>query len=235
MKTPASTVRLWAEDLFALFVPRRCAGCDGPLMRFEEVLCLGCQQELPFTRFHEDPDNRVEQQFKGKVRLEAASALLHFASAGMVQRMLHRMKYAQDQEAARFLGALMAKDLMQSPRFAAVQAVLAVPLHPAKLRKRGYNQSQLLVDGLVGQWPKANPKHALVRAEATTTQTRKGRLDRWTNVKEAFAITDPAALRGVHVLLVDDVVTTGATLEACATALLQLPGTRVSVFAAACA
>ncbi len=235
VKTPRSTLRLWAEDLFGLFIPRRCAGCDDTLMRFEEVLCTGCITELPFTRFHEDPRNRVEQLFMGKVELEAASALLHFAAGGMVQRILHRVKYAHDLEAGQLLGGLMARDLAGSARFATVDALLAVPLHAAKERKRGYNQSQLLVDGIREEWGRDNPKHALRRAERTTTQTRKGRMDRWRNVKDAFVVADPAALQGRHVLLIDDVVTTGATIEACALAMSELPGTRVSVFAAACA
>lgn len=235
VKTRQSTLRLWAEDLMGLFMPRRCAGCDTTLLRFEEVLCTGCMAELPFTRFHEDPANRVEQLFLGKAPLHAASALLHFSATGMVQRLLHRIKYAQDTEAAALLGRLMAADLQASARFASVEAVLAVPLHPSKQRKRGYNQSQLLVDGLCATWGKANPKHALRRVESTSTQTRKGRMERWRNVKDAFEVADPGALEQRHVLLVDDVVTTGATIEACAAALNAVPGARVSVFAAACA
>lgn len=204
-------------------------------MRFEDCLCLGCLEELPRTRFHDDPDNRVEQQFKGKVPLVAASAMLHFSSTGMVQRILHRIKYAQDLEVARLLGRLMGEELAASKRFADVDAVLAIPLHPAKQRQRGYNQSQLLVDGMLETWPKENPKHALVRHTRTATQTKRGRLDRWRNVKDAFVLRDADALAGKHVLLVDDVVTTGATIEGCIGAIAAAPDTRVSVFTAACA
>lgn len=233
--TLGGTILLWASDFVALFLPRRCAGCDTTLMRFEECLCLGCLEELPRTRFHDDPDNRVEQQFKGKVPLVAASALLHFSNGGIVQRVLHRIKYAQDMDAARMLGRLMAEDLKESVRFADVDAILAIPLHPAKERKRGYNQSQLLVEGMLEVWPKANPKKALVRSSRTATQTKRGRWDRWRNVKDAFELRDMDALTGKHVLLVDDVVTTGATIEGCALALRDVPGVRVSVFTAACA
>lgn len=233
--TPGSTIGLWLTDLWGLFVPRRCAGCDTTLMRFEECLCLYCLEELPRTRFHDDPSNRVEQLFRGKAQLAAASALLHFSASGMVQRILHRIKYNEDREAARFLGRLMAEDLKASKRFSDVDALLAVPLHPEKLRKRGYNQSQLLVDGMREAWPKDNPTHALVRMVHTASQTRRGRLDRWQNVKDAFDLRDAEALADKHVLLVDDVVTTGATIEGCAIALRQAPGVRISVFAAACA
>jgi ComF family protein len=230
-----STLRLWAEDLAALFAPRCCAACDTPLMRFEDVLCSGCMNDLPFTRFHEDPANRVQRLFHGRADLHACSAMLHFTSAGMVQRMLHRIKYANDRDAARFLGRLMGAELERSGRFADVDVVLAVPLHPAKERKRGYNQSQLVVDGMIEAWPKANPRHALTRAARTATQTRRGRIDRWANVKDAFVARQGEELAGKHVLLVDDVITTGATIEACALALKQSGAQQVSVFAIACA
>ena len=235
MKTRVSTFRLWAEDFASLFAPRCCAACDTVLMRFEEVLCTGCLNELPRTRFHEDPANRVQRLFHGRVELQACSAWLHFTGTGMVQRVLHRIKYANDQDAARFLGRLMGEELKLSERFTGVDAVLAVPLHPSKERKRGYNQSQLVVDGMLEAWPRANPRHALARTSRTATQTKRGRLDRWSNVKDAFVVADGPALAGKHILLVDDVVTTGATIEACALALREAGTAEVSVFAIACA
>jgi ComF family protein len=225
----------WLSDLAALFLPRRCAGCDTALMRFEPGLCLGCLSDLPQTRFHEDPDNPVEQLFRGKVPLASASAFLYFYRSGSVQHMLHRLKYKHDRDIGLLLGRMMGEVLKTSPRFATVDTLVAVPLHPRKERARGYNQSQVIIDGMLRTWPLAAPRHALVRTTATRSQTRKGRLERWLNVKEVFTVRDHTELAGRHVLLVDDVVTTGSTLEACALALLALPGTRVSVFTAACA
>lgn len=230
-----ATAARWISDLAALFVPRRCAGCDTTLLRFEECLCLGCEEELPRTRFHEDPANRVEQLFWGKVQLEAASALLHFARTGMVQHMLHRIKYQQDRETGLFLGKLMGEELKASPRFATVDTLLAVPLHRKKERVRGYNQAQLLVDGMRAVWPLPSVGKELMRVVRTPSQTKRGRLDRWLNVKEAFHLPDPEALRGKHVLIIDDVVTTGATIEGCVHALRAVPDLRVSLFTAACA
>ena len=233
---PRSSIpALWLADLVALFLPRRCAGCDGTLLRFEECLCTTCLVDLPFTRFHEDPANRVEQIFWGKVPLVAASALLQFSTTGMVQRILHRMKYRQDLETGRHIGRLMGEALKGCVRFSDVDAVVAVPLHPRKQRQRGYNQSRLLVEGIMDVWPKEDPLKALQRTAFTASQTKRGRLDRWTNVKEAFAVKDPEALRDRHVLLVDDVVTTGATIEGCVKALYTVEGVRVSLFTAACA
>ncbi len=223
------------HDFVGLFLPRRCSACDGPLMRFEEALCLGCAEELPRTRFHDDEQNRVERLFQGKLRVEAASAFLHFSTDGMVQRMLHRLKYRGDDAIGRELGRRMARDLMGSRRFADVDVAIAVPLHPKKLHQRGYNQAQLLVDGMREEWPLKNVDDRLLRIVSTSTQTRRGRLDRWQNVRTAFAVENEEALTNAHVLLVDDVITTGATIEACARALESVPGVRISVFACACA
>ncbi|HRH39290.1 MAG TPA: phosphoribosyltransferase family protein [Flavobacteriales bacterium] len=228
-------IRTWISDFTSLFVPRRCAGCDTALLRFEECLCHACVHDLPFTYFHEDAANRVEQLFWGKTKLEAASALLHFAREGMVQRMLHRIKYGQDSETGLYLGRSMGEALATSARFSSVDTILAVPLHKRKQRSRGYNQSQLLVDGIREVWPKDAVGDELMRVVRTPSQTKRGRMDRWLNVKEAFHLPDPEALRGRHVLIVDDVVTTGATIEGCVRALDQVPDLKVSLFTAACA
>lgn len=222
-------------DFLGLFVPDRCAGCDTALMRGERCICFRCAHELPRTRFHDDAQNAVEQVFRGRLRLEAASAFLKFSPKGHVQHMLHRLKYKADREVGLELGRRMGQDLMTSRRFASVDTALAVPLHPAKLRMRGYNQAQVLVDGLCEVWPIANFGEGLLRIAHTATQTRRGRLDRWKNVKEAFQLQDSSPLQGKHVLIVDDVVTTGATIEACALALAAVPDLRISVFTCACA
>lgn len=218
-----------------LFFPRRCSACDGALLRAEASICLHCATDLPLTRFHDDPDNRVEQLFKGRLPLTAASALLHFTREGRVQRMLHALKYRGDREVGLDLGRRMAEAAMGSARFADVDLALAVPLHPRKERMRGYNQAQVLVDGMRQVWPLRKDRDRLLRIARTASQTRRGRMERWKNVHEAFALPDAEALRGAHVLLVDDVVTTGATIEACANVLLRVPGLRLSVFTCACA
>ncbi|HMC97019.1 MAG TPA: hypothetical protein VKG92_05165 [Flavobacteriales bacterium] len=229
-----ATPRLWASDFAALFLPRRCAGCDAGLMRFEQSICTACLRDLPRSRFHDDPQNPVERLFWGKVELASASSFLLFSSSGKVQRMLHRIKYAHDRATGLVLGRLMAEDLLTSSRFKDVDAYLPVPLHPRKERMRGYNQSQVLVDGMREVWDLPSTGRELMRVVRTPSQTRRGRLDRWLNVKEAFQLPDPEALRDRHVLLVDDVVTTGATIEGCAKALSVVPGIRISLYTAAC-
>lgn len=204
-------------------------------MRFERSLCSGCLRDLPRTRFHDDAQNPVERLFWGKVQLESASSFLTFSSSGMVQRILHRLKYAHDREAGLVLGRLMAKDLLASSRFKDVDAFLPVPLHPRKERMRGFNQSQVLVDGMREVWNLPSTGRELMRVVRTPSQTKRGRLDRWLNVKEAFQLPDPEALRDKHVLIIDDVVTTGATIEGCVKALSVVPGIRISLYTAACA
>lgn len=228
------TWRLWAHDLWGLVVPRRCAGCDDALLSFEGRLCAACLEDLPLTRFNGDPLNPVERLFHGKVELAAAGALLRFTAHGLVQRLLHRIKYKDDMDAARELGRLMGREISACERFAGADGIMAVPLHPRKRRARGYNQSELLCEGIREVLPLEPLHHLLRRVERTASQTRKGRLARWRNVMEAFEAPAPGALQGRHVLLVDDVATTGATLEACA-AVLIASGARVSVFTAACA
>lgn len=223
------------HDLAAVFLPRRCAGCDQGLMGGEQSICGNCVEDLPRLRACDDPFNRVEQVFRGRVQLHAASAFLQFTKDGMVQRMLHQLKYRGDEGVGLELGRRMAEEAMRSPRFADVQALLAVPLHRRKLKQRGFNQAQVLVDGMQQAWPLPKLGTGLLRVVHTSTQTRRGRLARWTNVKAAFRLSDPAALAGAHVLLVDDVVTTGATLEGCALALAEVPDVRISVLACACA
>jgi ComF family protein len=222
-------------DLFGLFFPTRCGSCDSALMRWENVLCLRCRKDLPLARQHDDPRNRVEQLFFGRATLEAASSFLLFDRAGSAQRMLHRLKYKGDVELGLELGRMMAKDLQTSTRFTSVDMLMAVPLHPRKEKQRGYNQSQVLVDGMrqVMQLPVVD--RGLVRVVATASQTRRSRFDRWLNVKDSFHLPEPELLRDRHILLVDDVVTTGATLQGCITALGAAPGVKVSVYTVACA
>ena len=221
-------------DAFAsLIMPRRCPGCDGPLLRHERDLCTLCSADLPYTHHLSDAANPVAKLFHGKVELVGAGALLKFNAGGKVEHMLHRLKYKGDRHIGLGLGRMMGQAAMQSPLFATVDTVMAVPLHWRKERQRGYNQAQLLADGLREVWPLRRASNTLLRAVHTATQTRKGRFERWSNVRGAFSVGDAETLHNAHVLLVDDVVTTGATPESCAHALLGQPGVRVSVLAAA--
>ncbi|MDQ3100047.1 MAG: ComF family protein [Bacteroidota bacterium] len=186
-------------------------------------------------RSHDDPRNRVEQLFFGRIPLHAASSYLLFNRSGVVQRMLHRLKYKHDLDLGIELGCMMANDLKGSERFQNIDGLLAVPIHKRKEHQRGYNQSQVLVDGMKKVLDLPSVHGSLVRIEGTSSQTKLGRLARWKNVKDAFWVKDPEKLRDKHIMLIDDVVTTGATIESCALALNEVPGIRISLYTAACA
>lgn len=175
----------------------------------------------------------MEQLFKGRVRVHAASAFLLFTRGGMVQRMLHGLKYRSDLDVGLALGRLMGEELQKSARFGDADAAIAVPLHRKREHVRGYNQSQVLVDGLRESWPIADGSACLKRVVHTRTQTHKGRWERWGNVDAVFEVDEDGLKELGHVILIDDVVTTGATLGHCVLALQRVPGLRVSM--AACA
>lgn len=222
-----------ATDMGGLLLPRRCAGCDGALHRNEADLCALCLADLPRARMLGNAQNPVARLFWGRVPLEAAGALMRFDPGGKVQHMLHRLKYKGDRHVGLGMGRLMGEEAVASGRYLSVDTVMAVPLHPRKERARGFNQAQVLADGLRQCWPLKPAGRELLRVLHTSSQTKRNRMDRWQNVRTAFAISPARTLANAHVLLVDDVVTTGATLESCARALLEVPGVKVSVLTAA--
>jgi len=187
------------------------------------------------TRYEDMPENPVAQLFWGKLELQAAAALWHFSKAGPVQQIMHKIKYRGDRALAEFVGKEMGKALARSDQFKDIDLVLPVPLHPKKERKRGFNQSALIATGLAAQLDVPTEATILKRVTKTSTQTRKSRLQRWQNVKDVFELSDTMALKGKHILLVDDVVTTGATLESCIACMHDSCDTQISLYAAAVA
>jgi len=229
MKSLLKSIRNLADDLFSLFFPNLCLGCGQPLVRGEVAVCSICHFHLPKTYFHNDPDNTLNRVFWGRVNLEAVAAYVYFQKGSTVQHLLHQLKYKGKQEIGFHIGKWYGQDLRYAPVFRDVELIVPVPLHPNKLRKRGYNQSRMFAEGLVSVMQARLEDKSLYRKVDSKTQTRKARYNRWENVESIFAVRNPENLRGRHILLVDDVITTGATLEACAQALLQVPGVKVSV------
>ncbi len=229
MKHLIKTTREAAEDLFGLFFPNLCLGCGQPLIRGEEVICSICHFHLPKTHFHNDPENPLNRVFWGRVNLEAVAAYLYFQKGNTVQQLLHQLKYKGRQEIGLHIGKLYGLELCQADIFREAELVIPVPLHPHKLRKRGYNQSQAFAEGLASMMLAEPELNCLYRKVNSKTQTRKTRYNRWENVENIFAVNSPEKIMGRHILLVDDVITTGATLEACTQALLTVPGVKVSV------
>lgn len=223
----------YLQNAFNLFYPVLCAACNEPLMRGENIICTDCHFHLPRTNFHLQKNNPVEQHFWGRVKVFRAASFFYFQKGSRVQHLLHALKYEGNKEAGVFIGDWYGHELSQSEEFRSVDMIVAVPLHKSKERERTYNQSDLFCEGLSHSMKKPWIKNGLIRQIATETQTHKSRLDRWKNVEDVFELNDPLAFEGKHVLLTDDVITTGSTLEACARKLLS-SAKEVSIATIAC-
>lgn len=226
---------MWStfQPLADIFYPRLCLACSRNLHAHERELCWTCLHRLPRTHYHRMPDNPLERLFWGRTQVRAVTSLLFFTKNGITQNLLHRLKYSGQQEVGVKLGRLLGRELLNEERFAASALVIPVPLHPKKMQLRGYNQSALLARGLAESMQLPTGEDLLQRGLFTESQTRKGRLERWENVADAFYCPQPEKLAGKAVLLVDDVLTTGATLEACARPL-QSAGAVVLMATLAC-
>ncbi len=213
-----------------LFFPHICSGCGTDNLPAHSSLCLRCIAGLPETGFAGQADNPVEKLFAGRLPLIAAMAQFYFSPASLIQRLVHRFKYRGDTALGWQLGRMMGESLRKSERFAA-DALVPLPLFPRREKKRGYNQAELLCLGMSEQLQLPVWNSICTRPQYTETQTNKGRISRWKNMEGKFLLTVPQLIRHRHLLLVDDVVTTGATLEACGLALLQNETTRLSIAA----
>ena len=229
------TIRDWLHSILNLFYPRVCAACGEVLLKDEETVCLKCRFLLPKTGYENHADNPLAQSFYGRVRFHAVTACYFFAKSGKVQHLIHQLKYKGNKEAGAFLGQQLGETIKDAPLFQGIDYLIPVPLHPKRERKRGYNQSLMIARGISEVTGIAIGDKYLVRAVNTATQTKKSSEERFKNVKDIFEVRFADELKGKHVLLVDDVLTTGATLESCAHQLENIPGITISAATAACA
>lgn len=216
-------------SLLHLAFPHICEGCGTDALPPAYALCSRCLASLPETHFHRIPGNPAERIFWGRLPLGFASAQYYFTRDSMIQRLMHGLKYEGQKDLGLFLGRMMGHSLLTAALIGTVDALVPLPLHPAKERKRGYNQAALLCEGMAEVLKKPVRKTVVARRVQTETQTKKGRTERWSNMDGKFALRDPSAAEGQHLLLVDDVLTTGATIEACGRALLEAKDSRLSV------
>lgn len=224
---------IW-RDLFHLFYPPCCYLCGKRLVTGEEAICLSCLRELPRTNEPAESLNPTAERISPDVLLKYACSFLHYEKGSETQRLIHALKYHDYPKLGYVLGRMAALELQRagSP-VCRTDLLIPVPLHASKLRQRGYNQAEQIAKGLQAVW--ATPVHTnnLVRSHATASQTRQSVFGRWENSEDSFALRHPESLEGKHILLVDDVITTGATLSRCAQTLLPIKNIQISVFALA--
>jgi len=221
--------------LIDLFYPRLCQACGRALLSHERVICNYCTIQLPKTNFQDKQNNALEMLFWGRADIKCATAFYKYNKGGKVQHLIHQMKYQGFSEVGYHVGEVFGKTLDHSKRFSDVDLIIPVPLHKSKLIKRGFNQSEVFANGLSKSMTAKVDADNLYRKVASSTQTKKNRWERYKNVNDIFGIRDAALFENKKLLLVDDVITTGSTIEACAGILNQIDGVEVYVAAMASA
>ncbi|MFZ1705680.1 MAG: phosphoribosyltransferase family protein [Saprospiraceae bacterium] len=224
---------LW--DLKNVMFPDICPGCEENILPKSRLLCTECLMQLPFTDHFDIAENKVAAHFYGRLPLRSAAGLLYFQEGGFVQDILHSFKYKGNKNVGRVMGQLAGEKLLLSAHFRHIDVIIPVPLHPDKEYVRGYNQSLVFAEGISTVTKIPTLAKVLTKPKKNESQTGKNRVARVKNVSETYALNSMDYIRGKHVLLVDDVVTTGATLEACGLLLCQASPASISVLTIACA
>lgn len=217
------------SSIINLFYPSLCLTCECHLLHNEQVICSSCRHQLPETDYIDSSDNLIENALQGRVPILAGTALLFFRKKGIVQKLVHALKYKNHQEVGVFFGSWLGKQLKESKRFNSIEGIILVPLHPIKQKKRGYNQLTVFGAQLAKELDIPVFEDLLIKVGKSYSQTKKNRFSRFEKIDERFHIVDTKKLIGKHILLVDDVFTTGATIEACANEILKTPDVQISI------
>jgi len=223
-------------NLLFLFYPKRCVICGDSLLQSEDHLCLECFLKLPKTNYHLSTENRAKERFAGKIPLIKASSYLYYDKGGVGQTLVAEIKYRKNPELGKWIGSYLAKDLVTSNNFFHdIDYLIPVPLHPKKLKTRGFNQAEAIALGISQVTGIPLETKNLYRSIANPSQTKKGIYERWKNTTNIFSMANKQLFAGKRILLIDDVLTTGATMEACATCLLSSPNIKISALTIAIA
>jgi ComF family protein len=225
----------WLNELIDLFYPKVCLLCKKMLVESEEHLCIDCICDLPKTNFHKNKENPAKILFAGYSNIIDVTSFLFFEKEGITQAIVHAIKYYGNKNLARHVGRLAALELYHSGFYKSADVIIAIPLHRKKESKRGFNQSEYISLGISDVYNVCIDNKSVIRTIYTQSQTKKTIYDRHVNVENIFKIVDNNSLTGKHILLVDDVITTGATTSACVEALSAVPGVRISIFSLAIA
>ncbi|WP_103069254.1 ComF family protein [Aquimarina sediminis] len=217
------------RDLIYLFYPIYCAACDNPLYKNERVLCTSCRHELPLGNFHNVNAKKIEKVFYGRSKIENATSLLVFQKDSLVQNLIHNLKYRGREEIGEELGKWLGYEISQIPDYQNIDAVIPVPLHKRRMRERGYNQVERFGVEIAKKIDAKYIDSVLKKNSYNKKQSKHGKFYRWINTVETFGIKNESLLRNKHILLVDDIVTTGATIESCVNVLKSIPGIKISI------
>lgn len=222
-------------DLLDLIYPNLCFICGETLLKSESHICLSCLNNIPRTNYHLLTDNPVEKRFWGKAPIFRGTSFFFFQKGSPFQKLLHELKYKGNKEIGEILGRYAAAELLNSPDFCSIDIIIPIPLHPKRFAQRGYNQSEWISKGLSAVLDKPQDTNTLKRVKQTTTQTKKSVFERFENTEGIFELSGAKELEGKHLLLIDDVLTTGSTLNAAINTLLNIPNVKISIFTLAVA
>jgi len=217
------------KEIFNIFYPEICLCCKDPLTTNEQSICLKCRHDLPLTNFTREKNNLVEKIFYGRFPIEEATSLFYFLKKGKVQQLMHELKYNNQQQIGNLIGNWLGEEILESKRFNDVDCIIPVPLHKKKKKIRGYNQVSTFGKSLSFKLNIPFYEDVLIKTSSTKTQTKKLRFDRWKNAEHQFIIKNKELIKNRHILLIDDIITTGATLEACLNTLEKSDNTKVSI------
>jgi len=222
-------IKILLANFVSLLYPELCVICGEPLMENEKFFCFACFLKLPRTHYHLIPENQAIERLAGKVSLEKASAYFYYNKGGIAQKLIAEIKYRGNRNLGEWIGRYLAEDMIPSGFFQGIDYLLPVPLHRSKEKKRGFNQAEKIAEGIAQATKIPVETCNVFRAKANTSQTNKGVFDRWRNTQNLFTLKDPKLFEGKHILLIDDVLTTGATLEALAQSLLKSEDVKISI------
>lgn len=216
-------------DFVRLFFPDLCMVCHNDLAEEESVICTSCLYHIPRTKYWFDEENPVAKIFWGRVLIQNACSFFFFSKGSRYRKLLHHLKYNGKKEVGFLLGKEFGIELKKGNLYKDIDLIVPVPLHPKRLKQRGYNQAEEIAKGLQESMGIPISNQNLIRSGYTETQTRKTRTERVKNVSKAFQLNNPKDFKGKHLLVVDDIITTGATLEECAAVILEAEDAKVSI------